>query len=156
MNGSAVYGIMAVIIGLVIWRRTRAMVRPIQGSGIKILLPIIYILPVFSLFSQYQLQVKIWEFAVASLIGILLSVPLMLTTNYEIRQDGHIYAQKNKSFFIALIAVVAIRIVLRQVIPGMDPASLSMLFFTVAFSYILPWRIVSFVKFKKIKQSQAI
>lgn len=156
MNGLGFYGIMIVIVGLVFWRRTRAMFHPIKGSGIKILLPILYLLPAISAFMQMQLQLKIWEIAVASLIGVMLSVPLLLTTNYEIRQDGQIYAQKNKSFFIALIAVVAIRFVARQYISGMDPASLSMLFFTVAFSYVVPWRVVSFVKFRKVKQSQTL
>ncbi|HEY2421320.1 MAG TPA: cytochrome c biogenesis protein CcdC [Neobacillus sp.] len=156
MSGFAMYGIMVVIVGLVFWRRTRAMVRPIQGSGIKILLPILYLLPAISAFSNLQLQLKILEIGVALLIGILLAVPLVLTTNYEIRQDGQIYAQKNKSFFIALIAVLAIRFIARQYISSMDPASLGMLFYIVAFSYIAPWRIVSFIKFRKVKQSQVL
>ena len=153
MNGSAMYGMMILIIGLVFWRRTRAMVRPIQGSGIKILIPMLYMLPGISFFLNLHLQLKLWEIGVASLLGVLLSVPLILTTNYEVRQDGQIYAQKSKSFFIALIAVVAIRIVLRQYISGMDPAALSTLFFTVAFSYVVPWRIASFIKYRKVAQS---
>jgi membrane protein CcdC involved in cytochrome C biogenesis len=156
MSGLSMYGIMVMIVGLVFWRRTRAMVRPIQGSGIKILLPILYLLPAISAFSQIQLQLKIWEIGVASLIGVLLAVPLVLTTNYEIRQDGQIYAQKNKTFFIALLAVLVIRIAARQYFFGMDPASLMLLFFTVAFSYVVPWRIASFVKFRKVKQSQTL
>lgn len=156
MNGIEIYGMMVVVLGMVFWRRTRAMVRPIQGSGIKILLPVLYIIPGIYAFSNLQLKLKIWEMAVASLIGLLLAVPLMLTTNYEIRQDGQIFAQKNKTFFIALIAVVAIRIILRQFISGMDPASLVALFFTVACSYVVPWRLVSYVKFRKIKKSQAL
>jgi membrane protein CcdC involved in cytochrome C biogenesis len=154
MNGVAMYGIIIMIAGLVIWRRTRAMVRPIKGSGIKILLPILYLMPGISAFMNLHLQAKIWEIGVASLIGLLLAVPLVLTTNYEIRQDGQIYAQKNKTFFIALVAVLVIRIVLRQFISGLDSASLMMLFFTVAFSYVVPWRIASFVKFRKVKLAQ--
>ncbi|WP_312472485.1 cytochrome c biogenesis protein CcdC [Neobacillus sp.] len=156
MSGLAMYGIMVMIVGLVFWRRTRAMVRPIRGSGIKILLPILYLLPAISVFSKIQLPLKFWEIGFASLIGVLLSVPLVLTTNYEIRQDGQIYSKKNKTFFIALMAVLVIRIAARQYFSGMDPASLMMLFFTVAFSYVVPWRIVSFVKFRKVKQSQSL
>jgi len=148
------YGLVIVIAGLVFWRRTRAMVRPIQGSGIKIVLPILFLLPLVSLFAQIPVQVKIWEIGVAAVIGILLAIPLVMTTNYEVRQDGKIYAQKNKGFFIALIAVIAIRFLLRQFIADMDPASLGLLFFTVAISYVVPWRIVSFIKFRKVKQAQ--
>jgi membrane protein CcdC involved in cytochrome C biogenesis len=154
MNGLAMYGLVIVIAGLVFWRRTRAMVRPIQGSGIKIVLPILFLLPLVSLFAQIPVQVKIWEIGVAAVIGILLAIPLVMTTNYEVRQDGKIYAQKNKGFFIALIAVIAIRFLLRQFIADMDPASLGLLFFTVAISYVVPWRIVSFIKFRKVKQAQ--
>ena len=150
MNELTIYGFMVVILGLVFWRRTRAMFRPIQGSGIKILLPILYLFPAISMFSQLPFQLKIREIGIASLIGVLLAVPLMLTTNYEVRQDGQIYAQKNKSFFIALIAVVVIRFAARQYFSGMDPTSLGMLFFIVAFSYVVPWRIASFIKFRKV------
>jgi membrane protein CcdC involved in cytochrome C biogenesis len=55
-----------------------------------------------------------------------------------------------------LLAVLVIRIVLRQFFSGMDPASLALLFYTVALSYVVPWRIASFVKFRKVKQSQAL
>lgn len=156
MNGLGMYGFILVIFGLVFWRRTRAMVRPIQGPGIKILLPILYLLPGFYALSTLPLQLKSWEIGAAALTGLLLAVPLMWTTNYEIRQDGEIYAQKNKTFFVALIAVLVIRIILRQFFSGMDPASLSMLFITVAFSYVVPWRIVSFVKFRKVKELQVL
>lgn len=154
MNGLGMYGFILVIFALVFWRRTVAMIRPIQGAGFKILLPILYLLPGVYAFSSQPLELKPWEIAIAVLMGVLLAVPLMLTTNYEIRQDGQIYAQKNKGFFIALIAVLVIRIVLRQFISGMDPMSLASLFFTVACSYVVPWRIVSYVKFRKVKQAQ--
>lgn len=156
MNGLVSYGIMMVILGLVFWSRTRAMVRPIKGSGIKILLPILYLAPVINVFMNLQLQVKILEIGVAALVGVLLAIPLMWTTNYEIRQDGQIYLQKNKTFFIALLAVIVLRIVLRQFFSDIDQASLAMLYFTVAFSYVAVWRIASFVKFRKVKQSQAL
>lgn len=156
MNVFAMYGIIIFVIGLVIWRRMRETVRPIHGSGIKILLPIIYLLPLISLFSNAPLQLELWEVSVASLIGVFLAVPLILTTNYEIRKDGQIYAQRNTAFFIVLLAVLAIRIVLRQFFSEMDSASLAVLFFSVAFCYVALWRISSFVKFRKVKQVQTL
>lgn len=155
-NGLIFFGIMIVIAGLIIWRRSRAMFRPIKGSGIKILLPILYLSPVISVFMELSPQLKVWEVCVASLIGIVLSIPLVLTTNYEVRQDGQIYAQKSKMFFVALIGIVIIRFAARQYLSGMEPASVSMLFFTVAFSYVVPWRIASFVKFRKLKETQPL
>ncbi|MEH7883396.1 cytochrome c biogenesis protein CcdC [Bacillus sp. JJ1609] len=156
MNVLPIYGVIILVLGLVIWRRTKEMVHPIQGSGVKILLPVLYLSPVISVFSHLQWNLELWEMGVAALIGVLFAVPLMLTTNYEIRQDGQIYAQKNKLFFIALLAVLVIRIVLRQFFSGMDPSSLALLFYTVALGYVIPWRIASFVKFRKVKELQTL
>nr|WP_129730839.1 CcdC protein domain-containing protein [Ectobacillus funiculus] len=88
MNGIGMYGIIIVIAGLVFWRRTRAMVHPIQGSGIKILLPMFYLIPGIYAFSSLQMHLKIREMAVAALIGALLAVPLMLLPTMKfVRMD---------------------------------------------------------------------
>jgi len=154
MNIFAIYAIILLVLGLVIRRRTKEMVNPIKGQGVKILLPILYMVPLGYVFSTLHVQLELWEMVVAAFIGIVLSIPLMLTTNYEIREDGQLYAQKNKSFFIALLAVLLIRVVLRQYFSGMEPMSVATLFYVVAIAYILPWRIVSFVKFRIAKESQ--
>lgn len=153
MNGIAVYGVMLIVFGLVFWRRTRAMVRPVQGSGIKIIVPVLYLLPGFYAFANLHVHVEFWKIGSAVLVGVVLALPLIWTTNYEIRKDGQIYAEKNKTFIVALLAIVIIRIALRQFLSNLDPTELMMLYFTVAFSYVVPWRIVSFIKFLKIKRS---
>ncbi len=150
MNILPMYGIIILVVGLVFWRRTKEMVHPIKGSGVKILIPILYLSPLLYVLSTLHAELKIWEISAAAFIGVLLSIPLMWTSNYEIRQDGQIYAQKNKTFFFALLAVVVIRIAFRPFFSGMDPASTALLFYTVALSYIVPWRITSFIKFKRL------
>ncbi|MGG2091953.1 CcdC protein domain-containing protein [Bacillus sp. S13(2024)] len=39
-----------------------------------------------------------WEWICALIFGFLLSIPLIRTTNYELRSDQHIFATKNRSF----------------------------------------------------------
>lgn len=80
--------------GLILWRRTRAMVRPIKGSGLRILLPLLYMSPAFSVVIQPSVHMTTMEIIVSVIFGIILSIPLIYTTGYEIREDGKIYAKR--------------------------------------------------------------
>ena len=97
------YAFLLVIFGLIPWRRTRAMVRPIKGSGLRILLPLLYMSPALSVVIQPSVHMTSIEIAFSVIFGIVLSVPLIYTTSYEIRDDGKIYAKKSIGFVIALI-----------------------------------------------------
>jgi len=44
MNPSSFYSIVIIVAALVLWRRTRAMYRPIKGNGIRLLIPILFLL----------------------------------------------------------------------------------------------------------------
>jgi membrane protein CcdC involved in cytochrome C biogenesis len=86
--------------------------------------------------------------------GLLLSVPLIWTTNYELRSDQHIYAVKNISFIIAFLVILIIRFLFRDYLKWLGPETVGALFITIALGYILPWRIISFLKFRKLYKSQ--
>lgn len=97
-----------------------------------------------------------WAYGIAFGLGVLLSIPLIWTTNYEVREDKLIYAQKNWGFVVAFVGVVLIRLVLRQQLGTLDPQTKLALFMTMAFGYIIPWRIVSFSKFRRVLTSSVI
>ena len=140
---------------LVLWRRTRAMYRPITGNGVKLLLPILYLLiPCVPIILNPKVQAQSWELVMAFALGLLLSVPLIWTTNYEIRSDQHIYAVKNMSFIIAFLVILIIRFLFRDYLKWLGPETVGALFVTIALGYILPWRILSFLKFRKLYKSQ--
>lgn len=155
MDSLSLYGIIIGVAILVLWRRTRAMYRPIKGKGIRLLVPIVFLIPSLLLITSPEVHVVAWEWISALAFGVLLSIPLIWTTNYERRADQKIYAVKNKSFVIAFLAVLAVRFLLRDYLNALDAATQSALFITVAIGYILPWRMVSFMKFRKLLQDQS-
>jgi membrane protein CcdC involved in cytochrome C biogenesis len=147
------YAMLLVIFGLVLWRRTRAMVRPIKGSGLRILLPLLYMSPALSVVIQPSVHMTSIEIVVSVIFGIILSVPLIYTTGYEVREDGKIYAKKSIGFVIALICVFIIRRLVTNFLPHIDVLTLNALSIISLFVYIGLWRIISYSKFKKVYNS---
>ena len=150
----SVYTIVIAVALLVIWRRTRGMFRPIKGNGSRLLVPLIFLLPCILMIVNPSAHALAWEWFVAGGFGCLLSLPLILTTNYERRADQQIYAVKNLSFIIAFLAILVIRFLLRDYLSTMDAETKTALFLTVAMGYIVPWRIVSYLKFRKVYQEK--
>jgi membrane protein CcdC involved in cytochrome C biogenesis len=150
MNGSTFYVMIVAIAALVLWRRTRSMYRPIRGSGIRMLIPLLFMLPGVILLLNPDVNEPAWAFGAAFGLGIMFSIPLIWTTNYEVREDNLIYAQKNWGFIAAFLGIVIIRFVLRQELSDMDPQGKMALFMMVAFGYLIPWRVVSFIKFRRL------
>ncbi|MFF2879067.1 CcdC protein domain-containing protein [Gottfriedia sp. NPDC057991] len=151
MNVSSFYMIVIAVAALVLWRRTRAMYHPIKGSGIRLLLPILYLLiPSIPIVLNPKAHAASWEWICALFFGIILSIPLIWMTNYELRSDQQIYATKNRSFIVVFIIIFIIRFVLRDYLKWLGNETEAALFMTVAIGYICPWRIVSFLKFRRI------
>lgn len=144
------YAIFLVIFGFIFWRRTRAMVRPIKGSGVRILLPLLYMSPALAVVTQPTVHMTSIEIVVAVTFGIILSIPLIYTTGYEVREDGNIYARKSIGFVIALISVFIIRRLVNYFVPDIDFLTLNALSIISLFVYVGLWRIISFTKFKKV------
>lgn len=155
MDSSSFYSIVIIIAALVIWRRTLAMYRPIKGNGTRILLPILFLLlPCIHIILNPKAHAAGWEWICAAIFGFLLSIPLIWTTHYELRFDQHIYAIRNKSFIITFLIVLIIRFLLRDYLKWLGPETEAALFMTVALGYILPWRIISFIKFRQLYKSR--
>lgn len=90
------------------------------------------------------------QVVIAALIGGLFAVPLIILTNYERRDDGNIYTKKSAAFLITFIALVVLRYGSRQYIVDLDQQTIGLLFYVVAVSYIIPWRIACYIKFRKV------
>lgn len=116
----------------------------------------LFMLPGILLMFDAHVHAPVYEWIIAGALGIVLSLPLIWTTNYELREDNQIYAKKNMGFIAAFLVVVAIRFALRSYLDDIDPQTLGALFMLVAFTYVLPWRIVSFIKFRKVAQLRSI
>jgi len=146
----SVYGIVILVAVLIIWRRTRGMYRPIQGNGFRLLRPLFFLIPCLFLIMNPKAHAPVWEWFAAIGIGGLLSLPLILTTNYERRDDQQIYTVKSMGFFVSFICVLAVRFILRNYLSGIDQETMYSLFMTVLIGYVVPWRIVSYLKYRKL------
>lgn len=153
MNGSSTIGIgiFVVLFGLMLWRRTSAMRKPIKGKGYVMIWPLVFFLPGFLMFvnPQQPFQGNVWEILGAIAFGGLLSIPMIITTQYEVREDGLIYPKQSKAFLFAIVGVVLVRLLAREYITGLDQLTLAALFYVMAVTYVLLWRITSFMKFRR-------
>ncbi|HDR7483475.1 TPA: cytochrome c biogenesis protein CcdC [Bacillus toyonensis] len=134
---------------LIFWRRYRSMYKPIKGTGKRILWPLLFLTPGIIWFFG-PVHPAILQVVLAACIGILFAVPLIILTNYERRDDGNIYTKKSTAFLITFIALVVLRYGSRQYIVDLDPQTIGLLFNVVAVSYIIPWRIACYIKFRKV------
>ncbi|HDR6314611.1 TPA: cytochrome c biogenesis protein CcdC [Bacillus thuringiensis] len=134
---------------LILWRRYRSMYKPIKGSGIRILWPLLFLTPGVLWFFG-PVHPAILQGIITAFIGVLFAVPLIVLTNYERRDDGNIYTKKSAAFLITFIALVFLRYGSRQYIIDLDQQTIGLLFYVIAVSYIIPWRIASYIKFRKV------
>jgi membrane protein CcdC involved in cytochrome C biogenesis len=96
-------------------------------------------------------RVTVGEFFEAILVGMVFSIFLIKTSNFEIR-DNQIYLKRSKAFAFILIGLLIIRIILKSYLSNtIDIGELSGMFWILAFGMIVPWRIAMFLSYKKIR-----
>ncbi|MED3444249.1 cytochrome c biogenesis protein CcdC [Bacillus thuringiensis] len=134
---------------LIFWRRYRSMHKPIKGSGKRILWPLLFLTPSIVWFLG-PVHPAILQVIIVVFIGVLFAVPLIVLTNYERRDDGNIYTKKSAALLITFIALVVLRYGSRKYIVDLDQQTIGLLFYVVAVSYIIPWRIACYIKFRKV------
>ncbi|MFM1655325.1 CcdC protein domain-containing protein [Brevibacillus sp. B_LB10_24] len=150
--------IVVLVIGLVVWMKSRGRKQPIKRNGFGILAPILVVIPLMS-FSLYQIThipgkpfhfPPYWELLIAGVLGILFGMIMLSQTAYERREDGLVYSKPNKNFKFVILAIIAIRIALAQYFKSMDYLELTVLTMFMALLYLGIWRIGSFVKFRHV------
>lgn len=149
-NYTPILIIVILIAALNFARQIYSMYRPIKGNGFRILATLFYLSPGAALFINPNAVLTPIEMVIAVAIGCMISIPLILATTYERRSDGNIYVKKSLAFVILFISFFGLRWVLRGMV-DMDSDSRMLLFFISACSYLIPWKVVSFLKFWKVK-----
>ncbi|ULG70924.1 CcdC family protein [Macrococcus brunensis] len=118
----------------------------------KIILPpffmatgaLMYIFPYFRLTPMEILE--------AVIVGMFFSLFLIYTSNFEVK-DKQIYMKRSKLFPVILITLLVIRSVMKYFLSStIHPGELAGMFFLLAFSMIVPWRIAMYLKYRKIEQ----
>jgi membrane protein CcdC involved in cytochrome C biogenesis len=129
--------------------RMKASKRPVNTK--KIILPPIFMSTGALMFLFPAFHVTTKEVLEAVTVGLLFSILLIKTSNFEVRED-QIYLQRSKAFAFILIGLLIIRIVAKLILSSsIDVGELSGMFFLLAFGMIVPWRIAMFMKYRKLK-----
>jgi len=134
------------------WVRLRNTKNPAVAK--KIIMPPLFMATGASMFILPMFRPTLPELISSVVMGMLFSIILIKTSKFEIK-DKEIYLQKSKLFLVALVGLVALRmigkIILAETI-NIEPAQMSGIFFILAFSMILPWRISMYIGFRKLKR----
>lgn len=145
----AVSLLMVVIVNYV---RLRNAKKPAAAN--KIILPPLFMATGASMFILPMFRPRLPDLLSSIAMGMLFSIILIKTSKFEIR-DNQIYLQRSKLFLVALIGLLALRmigkILLAETIQ-IDPAQMSGISFILAFSMILPWRISMYIEFRRLKR----
>ena len=89
----------------------------------------------------------------AAVVGLLFSFVLIATSKFEIREEA-IYMKQSKAFPFILMGLLIFRVILKIIFAdSFDVGELGGMFFILAFSMILPWRIGMLIKYKKLQKS---
>ena len=142
----------AILMGLgVIMIRMKAQNYPTNIK--KIILPpffmssgaLMYVIPYFRLTGLEILE--------AVCVGMFFSIFLILTSNFVVK-DNHIYMKRSKLFPVILITLLVIRSVMKFYLSStIHAGELGGMFFLLAFSMIVPWRIAMLIKFLKLEKT---
>lgn len=134
----------------VIFIRLKAAKKPTNLK--KIILPpffmstgaLMYIVPEFRLTGSEMLE--------AICIGMFFSLFLIKTSKFEI-VGNDIYLKRSKSFVFILLGLLVVRIVMKLYLSSsIDVGELSGMFFLLAFSMIVPWRLAMYISYTKMRR----
>ncbi|WDL95892.1 CcdC protein domain-containing protein [Alicyclobacillus sp. ALC3] len=157
-----IYLVLGVVILVgVIWRirrLTKPSNRPVTGRRLFLTLVLVIVLigidwGVSATYIQYP---PVWMTVVTAAVGVVMSLPLIFTTNYERRTDGQIYSQQNLMFVVSFVCLIVIRlfgdILLRRYF---NPEIFAYLTYVLVLAYFVPWRLVCWMKFRRLASKNA-
>ena len=135
----------------VMFVRLRSQKKPINEK--KIIIPPIAMSTGALMFIFEEFRVAPVQILEASALGIVFSLLLIATSKFEVR-DQDIYMKRSKAFIFILVGLLILRIILKLIFSNsLDVGELGGMFFILAWSMIIPWRLAMLVQFKKLKKA---
>lgn len=145
--------VVVLIVGLILWRRIQATRRPIK-NGFSLVIPLIYIVVIIGIawkfLTPHVQYPPAWAILVTAVIGILVSLPLIFTTNYDLRSDGNIYTRRNRMFIFTFVGLIVVRVLGTMLLQHVDPTTSTFLMYVLLISYFVPWRVACLVKYQRV------
>ncbi|QRG65680.1 CcdC family protein [Brevibacillus choshinensis] len=138
---------------LVIFVRMRRQKKPVSARSI--ILPPFFMATGFAMFFFPEAATPPMYDFTAFLVGIVFSIPLILTSRFEIvGQD--VYLKRSKAFFIILMGLLVIRLIIKLIInDSFTPIQTGGLFFLLAFGMLVPWRIAMLYMYRQLTKKAA-
>ncbi|MBD3107361.1 DUF1453 family protein [Bacillus sp. AGMB 02131] len=134
----------------VLFIRMKAAKKPVNRK--KIILPPIFMSTGALMFLHPFFRVTPIEIAEALGVGLIFSILLIKTTQFEIR-DNEIYIKRSKAFAFILIALLIARIILKLIVTStVDIGETGGMFWILAFGMIVPWRVAMLLQYKKLEK----
>ncbi|WP_214761683.1 cytochrome c biogenesis protein CcdC [Exiguobacterium sp. s146] len=144
--------LVALMMGLIAsFVRVKASARPTNAK--KILIPPLAMSTGMLQFLVPAFRLTWLEVGEALIVGLIFSVFLIKTSNFE-KRDGEVYLSRSKAFFIVVFVLLAIRTVMKAFIGDeVNIFATGGLFYLIAWGMIVPWRIAMYQKYKQIVAS---
>ncbi|SEP60502.1 Membrane protein CcdC involved in cytochrome C biogenesis [Piscibacillus halophilus] len=131
--------------------RSRASKKPATVK--KIIIPPLAMSTGALMFIFPYFQVSWLQVLEAISVGVLFSILLIWTSNFEIKGKD-IYLKPSKAFVFILVFLLLFRIVLKIYLgQGISVGETSGMFYLLAFGMLFTWRVAMLIKFMKIKQN---
>ncbi|MDV2685539.1 DUF1453 family protein [Alkalihalophilus lindianensis] len=141
--GAAFMATIAIIV------RLKATKRP--ASARKIILPPIFMSTGFLMFLYEPARPAWWQVIEALAVGMVFSILLIKTSNFEIKRN-QIYLKRSKAFAFILVGLLIARIVFKLLIgDSVQFEELAGMFFLLAYGMIIPWRISMYRSYRKLE-----
>jgi membrane protein CcdC involved in cytochrome C biogenesis len=118
----------------------------------KLLVPPLAMSTGFFMFLAPQMRVP-WTWAACAFVAgaLLFSYPLIHTSRM-VREGDVILMKRSKAFLFIILALFAIRLVLRQYVETyVSMTQTAALFFVLAFGMLLPWRLAMFASYRGLR-----
>ncbi|MDR7317386.1 cytochrome c biogenesis protein CcdC [Brevibacillus nitrificans] len=133
---------------VVIFLRMRRQKKPVSAKSI--ILPPFFMATGFAMFFFPEAATPPMYDFTAFLVGVVFSVPLIMTSRFEIvGQD--VYLKRSKAFFIILMGLLIIRLIIKLVVnDSFTPIQTGGLFFLLAFGMLVPWRIAMLYMYRQL------
>ncbi|MFD1926658.1 CcdC family protein [Sporosarcina siberiensis] len=150
--GSTVLALFMGTLALIV--RSKAANRPVTIK--KIVLPPLFMSTGALMFIFKEFRVPPVQILEAVIVGMLFSIILIKTTNFEFRNED-IFMKRSKAFVFILLGLLIIRLVGKLVLSStIDIGELGGMFWILAFGMIVPWRIAMLIKFNKLTKEKGV
>ncbi|EMT44965.1 CcdC family protein [Anoxybacillus flavithermus] len=136
--------------GIVFLIRMKAAKKPTSAK--KIVLPPVFMSTGAFMFLHPMFRVTVLEFIEAVMIGGLFSILLIKTSSFEVRNND-IYLQRSKAFVFIFVILIVLRLALKTYLSRtIEYGELAGMFWILAFSMIVPWRIAMYVSYRRLQR----